>query len=562
MARITGKKTIFFVTSPRSPHKLKDEIGFLVDNFTGRTWDLETQKEFYLKLAEQPFFGGSKTGDIGLKARDRINRAPKSLGLVDLKPTIQLTNTGKRFLYGKRPEEIFLRQVLKFQLPSPYHLDTNNTFRVKPYLELMRFIYDFGSLSKNEIALFVLQLTDFKKYEAVKQKIEKFRKDVTRLKEQKASYKKLVLSTFNSELTTLFAKEIKANKISTRESEEVSLDKFIKTKRSNHLDYADAAIRYLRATGLFSIKPKTFKVYPIEEKIKDLEYVLTHTERDIKFYEAEEVYESEYLFDPQKPGLLTDEKGPLIKKILTKSKNLVKNNLKDKDIEELKDIYSELVTEKIAHFIDEEKKKLRTYQEYADILKTFDAIEKREIADPPLFLEWNVWRAFAMLNDGEIVGNFTIDDDGVPLNGALGNMPDIACKYKDFETIVEVTTSSGHKQFEMEGESVARHYGNLKRNTDKETYCIFIAPKLNVTTVSYYYSLYRMTIDQYGGQAKIIPIALEDFKKLLAHAYRATEKPDATAIKKLFQDLSNLAVSAKSDTEWSSAISNRLAVPF
>src|SRR6185436_4756226 len=170
MANITGKKTIFFVTSPRSPHKLIDEVKFLTENFTDRKWNDETQKEFYTELSKQSFFEGSPTGDIAFKARDRINRAPKSLGLVDLKPTIQLTDAGKIYIYEDRKEEIFLRQLLKFQLPSPYHIDKDNSFAVKPYLELMRLVYDLGGLSKNEIALFVVQLTNFNKYEEIKNK--------------------------------------------------------------------------------------------------------------------------------------------------------------------------------------------------------------------------------------------------------------------------------------------------------------------------------------------------------------------------------------------------------
>lgn len=58
---------------------------------------------------------------MAFSARDRINRAPKSLGFVDLKPYIKLTEAGENFISGKRTEEVLLRQLLKFQLPSPYH---------------------------------------------------------------------------------------------------------------------------------------------------------------------------------------------------------------------------------------------------------------------------------------------------------------------------------------------------------------------------------------------------------------------------------------------------------
>ena len=134
--------------------------------------------------------------------------------------------------------------------------------------------------------------------------------------------------------------------------------------------------------------------------------------------------------------------------------------------------------------------------------------------------------------------------------------------FKDFEAIIEVTMSSGHKQYEMEGEPVARHYGNFKRNTNKEVYCVFIAPKLSAATIAYYYSLYRINIEYYGGKAKIIPIALDDFKKLLANAYSLSDKPNAPAIQKLLHELADLAISATSEIEWYKAISTRLETPF
>ncbi|MDR3245099.1 MAG: hypothetical protein LBT50_01540, partial [Prevotellaceae bacterium] len=47
--------------------------------------------------------------------------SPKSLGFVTLSPVISLTAAGQELIQTKRKEEIFLRQLLKFQLPSSYH---------------------------------------------------------------------------------------------------------------------------------------------------------------------------------------------------------------------------------------------------------------------------------------------------------------------------------------------------------------------------------------------------------------------------------------------------------
>ena len=59
--------------------------------------------------------------DPALSARDRITRAPKALGFVNLESEIELTPAGYELVYGEMPSEALLRQLMKFQLPSPYH---------------------------------------------------------------------------------------------------------------------------------------------------------------------------------------------------------------------------------------------------------------------------------------------------------------------------------------------------------------------------------------------------------------------------------------------------------
>ena len=151
-------KALFFTTSPRTPSKMIPEIQLLSEHFTGRKWNKQSQVEFIDLLAKSGFFEGSgSSNNKDFSARDRINRAPKALGFVDLSPHIELTDAGKALVYGKRPQEVFLRQLLKFQFPSPYHIETNSiegTFYIKPYLEIMRLIRDLESLSFDELKIF------------------------------------------------------------------------------------------------------------------------------------------------------------------------------------------------------------------------------------------------------------------------------------------------------------------------------------------------------------------------------------------------------------------------
>ena len=96
MARMTDK-ALFFTTSPRTPAKMIPEIRLLCEQFENRTWNERTQEQFMDALASSEFFEGkgSTGGNKSFSARDRINRAPKAFGFVDLKPHIALTDAGK-----------------------------------------------------------------------------------------------------------------------------------------------------------------------------------------------------------------------------------------------------------------------------------------------------------------------------------------------------------------------------------------------------------------------------------------------------------------------------------
>ena len=193
MATITGKPNLFFVTSPRTPSKMREEIPILIDEFSGQRWigNAALQAKVFQAVSRGEGFEGSLGGELDLKARDRFTRGPKAFGLIDLDPVIALTDAGHAYLYGPRPHEAFLRQLIKFQLPSPYHVDKKGSFWVRPFLELLRLIVELGGLTKDEIAAFVMQLTSIDKYDTVKNKITKFRRRIASHDHSKSSYKRL-----------------------------------------------------------------------------------------------------------------------------------------------------------------------------------------------------------------------------------------------------------------------------------------------------------------------------------------------------------------------------------
>ena len=170
MARLQNQ-TLFFTTSPRTPYKMIPEIRLLIENLKGEKWNKQSQLQFAELLARDKNFNGSGSQkNMDFSARDRITRAPKALGFVDLKPSIQLTKAGEALLSGKRTEEVFARQMLKFQIPSPFHnppKEKKGEFWVKPYLEILRLIYELGTVSFDELMIFGLQLTHYEKFNQI-----------------------------------------------------------------------------------------------------------------------------------------------------------------------------------------------------------------------------------------------------------------------------------------------------------------------------------------------------------------------------------------------------------
>ncbi len=548
MARLDSK-FLFFTTSPRTPVKMFPEIRLLVDAFAGKQWNKATQIAFIDKLAKADFFEGSGSPkDKAFSARDRINRAPKALGFVDLKPQINLTDAGHALLFGKRPHEVFLRQLLKFQLPSPFHVESaeiSGTFYVRPYLEIMRLIRDLKFLTFDELKIFAVQLTDFRNFDLIKNKILKFRKY---LKQHPGEYKRIVDDIWGQEIAQAYQDDIQQGKTKTRETSDASLKKFIKTKKSNLRDYADACFRYLRYTGLISIEHRSRRLSFFTDKLKEVDYILTTVNRAPVFINDEQSYKN-HLYSATQPLLYVDIKENILDTVMRVG-GFSKRELQNQTIDELKDLRDQIIQNRKDEVINAQVAEIKSYSLYSEIIDTYNEILSDDLYDAPLMLEYNTWRAMTMLNGGNIKGNLRFDDIGQPLSTAQGNMPDIECDYDDFVLSVEVTMQRGQRQYEIEGEPVARHYGQMKQRTGKEAYCLFIAPKINPATLAHFYVLNQMNINYYGGKAKIVPLELEQFMKLVDTSYNHSSQPVPQDIRNFLDSAVNKVKIVENENEW------------
>jgi hypothetical protein len=405
-----------------------------------------------------------------------------------------------------------------------------------------------GNLRFDELQIFAMQLTDWHDFDHIINKIEKYRTDIATTT---LTYKQLKAEYLKKELSQVFAERISTGDTKTRETNDASLAKFLRTQASNLRDYADAAVRYLRATGLVNVSHKGRTLSIIPERIEDVDYVLSTIDRNPQSFKTEKEYIN-YLGCANTPLLFTDNKEALINK-LTREFPMLK--ISDQlTIEQLKDILADQLEQRKTENIQEQVRQIKDYRLYDDIQNTFLQIENNELYDAPLMLEWNTWRAMTMLDGGDIKANLNFDDFGQPLSTAQGNMSDIICDYGDFFVSVEVTMASGQKQYDMEGEPVSRHLGKLKKATNKPSYCLFIAPTINEACIAHFYTLHHLSVSYYGGKSTIIPLPLSVFKKMVEDSYKASYIPNPEQVRKFFEYSNVLAQKYNNEQEWYAAI--------
>lgn len=545
MATINSK-VIFVTTSPRTPSKMIPEIELLNTHFAGQKWNKATQLAFMELLKEENFFNGEGAKDPSFSARDRINRAPKALGFVVLSPTIQLTPAGEELIKSKRKEEIFLRQLLKFQVPSPFHKPTESSaeFWVKPYLELFRLVKHFGSLKFDELKIFGLQLVDYREFDTIVEKINQFR---IAKAQYVGNYKRFRAEYLESELKEIYHTDISSGNTKTRETNDKSIAKFLRTKASNMRDYADACVRYLRASGMVNISHLGKSISIVPEKVEEVDFFLQNTDRDPILVDNERQYVT-YLGNPSIPNLLTDNRKLLEQKIRSEFPQL--EILATATLQELKNIFADELDNRREQILTDQVSAIKDYRQFEEISTTFDQIIANSLYDNPLMLEWNTWRAMTMLDGGNIKANLKFDDFGNPMSTAQGNMADIVCDYDDFGLTVEVTMQGGQRQYEMEGEPVTRHLAKFKKETEKPAYCLFIAPNINDACKAHFYALHKMNIQYYGGTSTIVPLPLSVFIKMVEDSYNAGYVPEPRHIQRFFERSNELANSTENEVDW------------
>lgn len=574
-------RTWYVPCSPRNPEKIAPELSELI-HFKDVLWRerdangaLIHQVAFANRLRELETFEGSiSASDPAFSARDRL--APMQtygFAYIDSQGRLKITPAGEALASRVRIPSLFLRQFLKWQYPSWQHGGNPRTrarylpasqMNIFPFVETLRVCRELGGLSKEEIAIFLLPVFHSANIPSTVQAILDFRREASlrRGRERKEFIEKEHQRIFSQ----VYAAEIEAGKIRTRESTTATVEEFLRKKMRNSLDVADAVIRYFRASGLFTLSADFHGLSVSEQHQAEVDYILDSMSfTPVDFYDDVDRF-YEYLGDPNIPSLPWEERSSLIKRAVAlglpeqEVQRLSEAALRDK-VEQREYEWKEKRLERYIIHLQKSRESV------SDIVEMFHRIRSREVVDPPLFLEWNVWRAMVALNDCRAARpNFVLDDDLQPYSHAPGNKADIEVEYNDtFVVLVEVTLQGGARQYDTEGEPVTRHIGRFQRqeigkSNPRAVYGLFIAPSIDPNTQNYFYvHMKHLSNPDFGGFLNIVPLTLEQFTDIFKFC-KSLPTFNRAIIRDLLERLVSLKDTTSNADEWRQQIPQAIAV--
>lgn len=461
--------------------------------------------------------------DEGLRGRTSVAPLTK-MGLAVAKQTsgqIKITDLGNAFLKNEIDiGDVYFRFFIKWQIPNPDSNDfaDDGTYNIKPFIGALHLIdrvnkkeVEKGNepkgLSKDEFDLFIPSLVHFKDIDAYADKIIILR-DL--LKGKSKQEKREILNTYSREFAVDF--------LGTDDTVEV--DKLI----SNLSDYGDNAIRYFRLTRYFHIRGNGFYIDLEPRRSVEISNLLKHDSSEAKTFASKEEY-LDYVSDITQPKLpwetkekfveiiekLIEEVGTYESKLgLNQAHRLTYQTLSERELKSYADklrTYRRSLQDKENHNASQNVEKIKEY------IIALENIFQAE--DKPIALEKYVSLGLNALNDAlQIKPNYPVGDDNEPTFTAPANTPDIECYYESHNAICEVTMLTGRDQWYNEGQPVMRHLRDFEnKNSDKTSYCLFVAPKLHRDTVNTFWVSIKYEYE--GKSQKIVPLSVGQFIELL-----------------------------------------------
>jgi len=588
----TAKARIWFIpTSPRSPSKIRNELALLsrFDNFNWWERDAHSnlvhQVEYARLLSESDFYEGSiSPKHREFAARDRL-RAPQMLGFayVDEQSILHITPAGWRFISEQGIETLFLKQMLKLQFPSWQHGGNPRTthrypltqMEVFPFVETLRIVEAVDGVTKEELAIFVLPVRSHNSSLEAIDKIRKFREEKSKVRagRERAEF---IDAVYQQTYYRVYKDDIEGGNIDTRETSTHTVEDFLRKKMRNARDYADSCFRYFQYTGMFSRTEERLIISRMRQT--QVQRILDEMTFSIVPYDNVNYFYSEF-GNPDLPVLpwenVTDLKAEIadMRSHIVRAKDKLRGRILPTliptiqpepapSVENLMQYSYELKAQLHATSQQVLSMDLATPDGIQQIIDMYQRVVDRDIVEPPLFMEWNTWRAFLALDYFHLLKpNLELDDNLWPISVAGGRKSDMEIYYyEDYVVLVEVTLSYGERQYYTEAEPVTRHVAQFQAKElmegGRKVFGLFIAPRIHLNTVRHFHlHLKHDLTPEAGGVITIIPLVLNEFIEFISFCINNNAFTDAS-FRKLLDHIEYLgnALDDHQALQWSNEI--------
>lgn len=538
-------------TTIRNPQRTYEILKLFIDKMKGRPFRLPEQLEFQVELIKSKLIDSERIS--GADSGRKFPSAFKQLGFISdwsRGKAWSLTPVGASYLTHPEIEDtIFLRQLLKYQIPSPLEKRGTEGFNLRPFRLLLRLLkraHDEGlvGLTKFELGLFVITVLteDEGEFEKAIKQIKSFRKE----------YEKRIGKVAKNRFAHEMIKKVAAR---------------IGLEPGTLLDYADSNGRYALMSGLLTLKGN--KATISEARLPLINAILSDGTQLV----AQEEY-LPYFYDPLQPQLPTDsldflklETTDLWNKLTTISSEIgepilvspmyVGMTLLELQAHE-RQLRSELIRLREIQFYKNQSSAiaLTEIEDWLENIRDGNLVGGETYA--PAFFEWAIWRLFLAINEivcavGETRG-FKVDEDIRPIHHAKGGAADLTFTYSDFKLVCEMTLMSGSQQFAREGEPVTRHvYKAIEESKGVPVYGLFVTRKLDPNTIDAFHRARYWKNWKNSIQTPVIAFEIEQILKLVK---RMREAPIGIKnLRKIFDEILDLQATNENGPSWFEAYS-------
>ncbi len=577
-----SKKLWSISTTLRNPERIRNFLIALRD-FENKIWNESTQISFQINLIKLKFYGYGNTQFENTLSQEHKNilndvnheisfeeareifesknyEDPAMRGRTSFKPLekigvafikdnkVFISSLGKYLLSDDYDlGELFFKSFLKWQYPNPLDRDfsNNQVYNIKPFIATLHLIREVNKfcrdrelkqkgISKLEFEIFGQSLIHYKHIEDTAKNILNFRE----LYESKHSFQE--------------------QQEFIQKTKELFLDEYSNATDGNLKDYADNSIRYFRLTRYIYIRGGGYYIDLEPRRIIEIDRLLETYSGEAEVF-TEEQYIN-FISDinlPVLPWNSEHERQKILANIQLEILNIarelgISSDLQNMTIQDLREYRKQLQDLKI-------KRNYQNIQKIDEVINSLQNIRKLKLK-PSIALEKYATLALNIINDSiSINANSLVGDDNEIIFTAPANKPDIECYYENFNSICEVTMLTGRDQWHNEGQPVMRHFREFENHSNKENYCLFIAPQLHRDTINTFW--FSVKYEYEGRKQKIIPLTINQIIEILELIKNLKSQNRLflhSELQTLLDNILNLKDSVSNSEEWLKKIPDTL----